>query len=59
MQFPFLFGKNDEAKKALIIKDLWQELIDDPILLNNTEYIDLRYKNRVFIGKRKTELAGG
>ena len=59
MQFPVLFGKNDELKKALIIKDLWQEFIDDPILLKNTEYIDLRYKNKVFIGKRKTELAGG
>lgn len=58
-QFPVLFGKNDEVKKALILKDLWPELINNSILLNNTEYIDLRYKNKVFIGKRKTELASG
>lgn len=59
LKFPVLFGKNDEVKKALILKDLWQELIHNPISLNNTEYIDLRYKNKVFIGKRKTELASG
>ena len=59
MQFPILFGKNDEIKKALILKDLWQKFDENPIALNNTEYIDLRYKNKVFIGKRKTELAGG
>ena len=59
LQFPVLFGKNDEVKKALILKDLWQELINNSILLNNTEYIDLRYENKVFIGKRKTELASG
>ena len=59
LQFPVLFGKSDEVKKALILKDLWQQFTENPITLNNTEYIDLRYKNKIFIGKRKTELAGG
>jgi cell division protein FtsQ len=53
-KFPVLFGKSDEVKKALILKNIWQELIDEENLNQNTEYLDLRYKNKVFIGKRKT-----
>ncbi len=59
LQFPILFGKNDEVRKALILKNLWQELKDDENVYERTEYLDLRYKNKVFIGKRKTELANG
>ena len=58
-KFPVLFGKNDEVRKALILKDLWQQLYDEEIINGNTEYLDLRYKNKVFIGKRKTELISG
>ena len=57
LQFPVLFGKNDEVRKALILKNLWPELKDDENVYERTEYLDLRYKNKVFIGKRKTELA--
>lgn len=59
LQFPVLFGKNDEVRKALILKNLWPELKDDENVYERTEYLDLRYKNKVFIGKRKTELANG
>jgi cell division protein FtsQ len=58
-KFPVLFGKSDEFKKALILKNIWQDLIDEENLNGSTEYLDLRYKNKVFIGKRKTELASG
>jgi cell division protein FtsQ len=57
LKFPVLFGKSDEVRKALILKYLWQQSVNDKILYENTEYLDLRYKNKVFIGKRKTELA--
>jgi cell division protein FtsQ len=57
--FPVLFGKSDEVKKALILKNLWQQLFNEEIINGNTEYLDLRYKNKVFIGKRKTELISG
>ena len=57
LQFPILFGKNDEVRKALILKNLWQELNENDH--EKTEYLDLRYKNKVFIGKRKTQLANG
>jgi cell division protein FtsQ len=58
-KFPVLFGKSDEVRKALILKNLWQQLYDEEIINGNTEYLDLRYKNKVFIGKRKTELISG
>jgi len=59
LQFPVLFGKNDEIRKALLLKSLWQQLIEQENIYEKTEYLDLRYKNKVFIGKRKTELANG
>lgn len=58
-KFPVLFGKSDEVRKALILKNIWQELSDEENLNKSTEYLDLRYKNKVFIGKRKTELVSG
>ena len=59
LKFPVLFGKSDEVKKALIIKNLLQQSVNDKNLYEHTEYLDLRYKNKVFIGKRKTELISG
>ena len=56
LKFPILFGKNDEVRKTLILKNLWQEIISDENLDGEIEYVDLRYKNKVFIGKRKSEL---
>jgi cell division protein FtsQ len=58
-RFPVLFGKNDEIQKALILKDLWKQLNDEDNIYERVEYLDLRYKNKVFIGKRKIELANG
>ena len=58
-KFPVLFGRSDEVKKALILKNLWQQLFNEEIINGNTEYLDLRYKNKIFIGKRKTELISG
>lgn len=55
LKFPILFGKNNEVKKTLILKNLWPDIIDD----NNIEYVDLRFNNQVFIGNRKSELAEG
>jgi cell division septal protein FtsQ len=57
LQFPVLFGKNDVVQKSLILKNLWQELIEDKNIYEETRYLDLRYKNKIFIGKSKTELA--
>ena len=59
LNFPVLFGKNDEVMKVLILKDLWQQIVNNENSNQVTEYIDLRYKNKVFIGKRKSELKNG
>ena len=59
LKFPVLFGKDNEVRKALIIKNLWQQLTDEENINGNIEYLDLRYKNKVFIGKRTTELTSG
>jgi cell division septal protein FtsQ len=59
LNFPILFGKNDEVRKALILKNLWPRLMLDEKINIETEYIDLRYKNKVFIGKRKSEMING
>lgn len=59
LKFPVLFGRSDEVKKALILKNLWQQILNDEKLYEEIEYIDLRYKNKVFIGKRKSELLNG
>jgi hypothetical protein len=44
------------VRKVLILKDLWSRLVSDGKINSTTEYVDLRYKDKVFIGKRKTEL---
>lgn len=54
LQFPVLFGNDDEFKKSLLLKNLWQELNNYKLEDERIEYLDLRYKNKVFIGKRKT-----
>jgi len=59
LKFPVLFGKNDEVRKALILKNLWQELMENGNVYEKTEYLDLRYKNKVFLGKRNTQLTNG
>jgi len=57
LQFPVLFGKNDVVQKSLMLKNLWQDLIEEKNTYEEIRYLDLRYKNKIFIGKRKTELA--
>ena len=59
LNFPILFGKNDEVKKALILKNLWQQILNNENINQVAEYLDLRYKNKVFIGKRKSQLING
>jgi len=59
LQFPVLFGKSDEVRKALILKNLWPELNEDTNIYERTEYLDLRYKNKVYIGKKKIEWTNG
>lgn len=56
-KFPVLFGKSDEVKKVLVLKNLWNQLGGVENSYEKIDYVDLRYKNKVFIGKSKIELA--
>jgi cell division protein FtsQ len=56
-QFPVLFGKSDEVRKALVLKSLWNQLDGSENIYEKIDYVDLRYKNKVYIGKSKIELA--
>lgn len=57
LKFPILFGKSDEVRKALVLKNLWNQLTNSESSYEKMDYVDLRYKNKVFIGKSKMELA--
>ena len=51
--FPIVFGKNYEARKILALKNIWDSILIEKGSTFIIEYIDLRYKNKIFIGKRK------
>ena len=57
LKFPVLFGKSDEVRKALVLKDLWNKLGYEENIYEKIDYVDLRYKNKVFIGKSKIDIA--
>jgi len=51
--FPIVFGKNYEVKKILALKNIWNSMLIEKGSAIIIEYVDLRYKNKIFIGKRK------
>ena len=57
--FPIVFGKNYEAKKILALKNIWKSMLIEKGPTFLIEYIDLRYKNKIFIGKRKLKQQTG
>jgi cell division septal protein FtsQ len=50
---PVIFGKQDEAKKITALYELLKQKELTENLLSNTEYIDLRYTNKIYIGQKK------
>lgn len=54
-----IFGRGNEAKKIICLHALWQKMNEDKNLFNESEYIDLRYRNKIFVGKKiNTEATG-
>ena len=54
-----IFGRGSEAKKIVYLQALWELLNEENNLSEENEYIDLRYRNKIFIGKKlKTEITG-
>ncbi|RKY93778.1 MAG: hypothetical protein DRQ01_03945 [Ignavibacteriae bacterium] len=54
-----IFGRGNEAKKIAYLHALWKKMNDENNLFKESEYIDLRYRDKIFIGKKiKTEITG-
>jgi hypothetical protein len=48
---PVIFGKNGAAKKMVYLDIIWDDMITGKNLMNNNEYIDLRFANEIYVGK--------
>jgi len=54
-----IFGRGNEAKKIIYLYALWEKMNEENNLFKESEYIDLRYRDKIFIGKKiKTEITG-
>jgi len=51
IEYPVIFGKNSEEKKIVLLKAIWNEMIENGKLFSNSIYVDLRFNNEIFIGK--------
>ncbi len=49
INFPVVFGRNDEIKKALYFNNLWKFMKGNEIN-NYLDYVDLRFDKHVFLG---------
>ena len=50
---PVIFGGKGTAKKLYAFNELLQKNLVNNDLLKNLEYIDLRYSNKIYLGKRE------
>jgi|YelNatPaOPRAMG01_1025707.scaffolds.fasta_scaffold01586_14 cell division protein FtsQ len=47
---PVIFGKGEAAKKMVYLDIIWNSLTEGNDLMENSDYIDLRFANEIFIG---------
>ena len=51
------FGRNSIPKKILTLNSIWNEIKNNDNELSRSEYVDLRFKNQIYLGKvAETEL---
>jgi len=48
---PVIFGKNGAAKKLVYLDIIWDDMVSGKNLVENSEYIDLRFANEIYLGK--------
>lgn len=51
---PVIFGRNGTAAKMVYLEMLWDKIIDGKSVVRNSEYVDLRFSNEIFIGSTET-----
>ncbi len=52
----FIFGRGEEARKMIYLEIMWDGIIDGNEAIRNSDYIDLRFANEVYV--KTTETAG-
>jgi cell division septal protein FtsQ len=53
---PIVFGRGEEARKMSYLGIIWDGILDGNSLIRESDYIDLRFANEVYI--KQTEIAG-
>ncbi len=53
VNYPVFFGRGSESKKMIYLSLIWERLNKFSNDLKNTEYIDLRFANEAYIGKKE------
>ncbi|GMU96369.1 MULTISPECIES: cell division protein FtsQ/DivIB [Ignavibacterium] len=52
MNYPVIFGRGNEVKKMIYLSIMWDRTKALNLIGDNTSYIDLRFSNEAFIGKK-------
>jgi cell division septal protein FtsQ len=47
---PIIFGKGEAPKKMVYLDIMWSKIIEQNSLADNSDYIDLRFSDEIFIG---------
>ena len=50
----FIFGRGEEARKMIYLEIMWDGIIDGNDLIKNSDYIDLRFANEVYVKTAET-----
>ncbi len=48
---PVIFGRGQTAKKIVYLDALWEGIADGKNLIDESEYIDLRFANEIYLGQ--------
>lgn len=53
INYPIILGRGNESKKMIYLSLIWERINKFTNDLKNTEYIDLRFANEAYIGKKE------
>jgi len=53
---PIVFGRGEEAQKMIYLEIMWDGILDGNSLIQESDYIDLRFANEVYV--KKSEITG-
>jgi cell division protein FtsQ len=53
ISYPIVFGRGNESKKMIYLSLVWERINRLNGEMKNTEYIDLRFANEAYIGKKE------